>query len=188
MTARKSPRGSPRSNTNRGITDQRVVALMSPSRVLRLPVPPPVTDTITITKRIQIGMTQTGTTPQNLYVNELMAGVPGGLTYWTRVRIERIDVWSDYKNVTGATSSVNTDTLTVAIPPDSEWDQPNREWTDTGVPGQRRAHVGFRLGLLDRARYFITAADQILCQIGMDTEDASVIVQATLELTSPLLS
>lgn len=161
--------------------------MMHPMRASKLSSPPPVIDTITVRKRIQIQLPQPGTAPVPITVSSLMAGVPGGSTYWGRVRIERLDVWSDFKIPTeGATSTTNTDTLTVAIPPGGV--SPATEWTDTGVPGQRRAHIGFRLGLMKRAEYNITANSTILCYAGMDTEDAFMIVQATVELTSPVLS
>jgi hypothetical protein len=113
----------------------------------------------------------------------LMAGVPGGLTYWNSVRLERVDFWSNSSATSG------TDTLTVAISPVTSWNQPAVEWTDTGVVGQRRAHVGFLPGLLDRARYFNTADNSSICAVGIDTTgEAAVICQAKIELLSNILT
>jgi hypothetical protein len=184
MTARKSPRRSRRSNTNHAADSQHLVAQMAPSRVPIIVDPPSIQDTIRIVKRIQITLSQTTTGAVTLRYSDLMAGVPGGLTYWNSVRVERLDFWSMWN---GQASN----TIHVTIPTASSWGQPQSEWTDSGVPGKRRAHIGIRFGLIERSRFAGTATTDTLCLVSVDgsstTEAPSFVTcQAVIELISPL--
>jgi len=154
-----------------------LIGTLGPSRASHLSSPPEVQDTIRLTKRIQIKLTAfpggTGLSPAIL-----SAGVPGGLTYWSRMRIERLDFWSN-------SSSTGTDTITVIVPPGATSGTPPAQWTDTGVYGQRRAHVGFKFGLAERQCWHSTADEKTLCNVRTDvTPSTPIIIQATVELMS----
>jgi hypothetical protein len=149
----------------------------SPEETKVSPQPLPVEFTIKVPKRIQI-LVPIGTSGnKSVDTSTLMAGVPGGLTYWSRVRFERFSVYSD----DGATAPT---LLQVQISPSSSWNQPPVTFTKSGTVGNIRAAIGFRLGLLDRARYFGTADTTELFVINA-ADGETVVVQASIELTSP---
>jgi len=80
-----------------------------------------------------------------------------------------------------------TNFLRVTLAADSSWDQPNFQVTDTGTVGNERPRVAFRLGLLDRARWFTTADTTPVCII-TGPVDTNVTIQATIEIISPSLT
>jgi hypothetical protein len=154
------------------------VAQYRPQRVPTSVDPRPLDSSIKVIKRIQIGLPYDTTTLGDVTPAVLMAGVPGGLTYWNRVRFEKFEIWSN-------SSSSGTDTLSVLVSTQDDWSQPTVSFTDTGTYGARRASVGFKLGLLDRARWFSTADATVLFTAKADTGSAgTLVVQATVELLS----
>lgn len=154
------------------------VAQYRPQRVEIQMDPPPLDTSIKVVKRIQIRLPYDVSTLGDCTPAILMAGVPGGLTYWNRVRFEKFSIWSN-------SSSSGTDTLSVLVATQDDWSQPTVSFTDTGTYGARRAGVAFKLGLLDRARWFSTADATVLFTAKSDTGAAgALIVQATVELLS----
>jgi hypothetical protein len=142
-----------------------------------------VTDSIRLTKKVQITVPIDGSGIVTLAVSALMAGVPGGLTYWNSFRVERVDFWGD----DDFDNKGNESFLTIIAAQNSAWNQPQFGFSDVGTYGSRRAAVGFRLGLLDRSKYFATAATDNLCTISAPV-GSFVIVQATIELLSQPIS
>jgi hypothetical protein len=181
MTARKSSRVPTRSNTK---TSQALhVNDFSPSKLTLPPQIPDVEPTIRITKRVQINVVLSSESGvASLLTANLLAGVPGGNTYWHKFRIERIDLWGDQ-----STPGDSTNFLRVTLAADSSWDQPNFQVTDNGTVGNERPRVAFRLGLLDRARWFTTADTTVVCLI-TGPVNTNVTIQATVELISPALT
>lgn len=153
------------------------VAALSPQRVKPQALPPQITDTIRVNKRIQVTV-GSDVTPADIDITPvmLMAGVPGGITYWNRVRFERIDVW-------GGTST----SLGMRVMSQSGWDQPPLQMSDTGATGASRSAIGFRLGLLDRARFFGTADATVLATVSVPATDMDVTIHAVVELMSSTL-
>jgi len=159
-----------------------VTSMMVPLRVRSGPVDPPmIKDTITVTKKVQVTLPTPAEGTAILTPSVLMAGVPGGLTYWRDVRIERVDVWSN-------SSSSGTDTLTVTVAGESDWNQTVEQYIDTGVYGSRRARVSFKLGLLARSRFWNTADNTPICAVSVDGGASNVIIQATVQLNSNFLT
>jgi hypothetical protein len=181
MTANKSSRRGRRSNTQKQTVTNDVVSMMAPQRASRISDPPVVTDTIQLTKRIQISFPVPDSGSSIISPVALMAGVPGGVTFWRDCRIERIDVFSN-------SSSEGTDTITVTAAGNASWGQPVSQWIDSGVYGSVRAHVGYRLGLLDRARWFNTADNTPLGAVSSDAGASTLIVQAVVELKSNFIT
>lgn len=143
--------------------------------------PPPVESSIRVLKRIQITLPYDTTSLGDVSMSVLMAGVPGGLTYWNRARLEKVDIWSN-------SSSTGTDTLTVLLPGVDEWSQPPVSFVDTGTYGNRRACVSFKLGLLNRARWLSVADTTVLFTAKADGQASGLlVVQATIELLSGAL-
>jgi len=156
-----------------------LVSAFAPERLTPQPEPPIVSNTIKLTKRIQLFIPPDSTpTITPITPSILMSTVPGGLTFWNRVRVERIDVWG---------SGIDDSTLQVEIVPDVAWNQPSLQLEDVGTPGQRRPAIGVRLGLLDRGRWFGTADTTVIAQVSTSSLTSNIIVQATIELTSPPL-
>lgn len=134
-----------------------------------------VEQTVKVQKRVEVPITiSTGT--GTITPADLAAGIPGGATYWSAMRIDRIDIWGE------ATSDGG---LTVRLDSQSGWSQPNFTMRDSGTTGHQRPACGFRLGLLDRARFFGTADTTPLCTVSVATMEAyNCVVQASIELVS----
>lgn len=116
-------------------------------------------------------------------MSSLMAGVPGGLTYWNAARLEKVSVWGD-QLVAGNGSGY----LEVALPPVSGWSQPATKWIDEGTLGNNRPHISFKYGILERARFLSTADDTPLFSVEGGQDTGQAVIHATLELVSPALS
>jgi len=165
---------------NVGNHAQQLVGLMAPQRASTIVDPPQVVDTIKLTKRIQVTIPTPTTGSIVISPALLAAGVPGGSTYWRDMRIERLDFWSTHAPATGSGS----DTIVVTAAGNSGNGQTVAQWLDSGVPGKRRAHVGFRLGLLERARFWNTADNTPLSAVSYDGGASSMLCQAVVELNS----
>lgn len=76
--------------------------------------------------------------------------------------------------------------LRVSLTPNSGWSQPTFDLEDVGTLGRERPHVGFSLGVLDRARWFNTADVTNLFQVIFEP-DSTLTIQAKIQLTSPNL-
>lgn len=171
---------------NRNELVTQVMSMMGPERASssgRVN-PPVVTDTIRVTKRIQVSLPVPETGAALVSPAVLSAGIPGGLTYWRDMRVERLDFWSDHV----ITAVVGIDQLTITAAGNSDSGQTVAQYIDSGVPGHRRAHVGFKLGLLQRARFLSTADDTPLASVAYDGGASHVIVQATVELASNFIT
>jgi len=102
--------------------------------------------------------------------------------FWSRMRIDKISVWgqtlvtNNVPNVSGA--------IIVDIPADASWNQPPMRFTDDAVQGQSRPRIAFKLGLLDRARFFTSADETVICTV-LGAQNEQFTVQFTLQLVSP---
>lgn len=150
--------------------DQLSVGQFAPTRHVPVAEPPPAERTIKVMKRIQVLVPAAASTVQ-VTPSFLSAGVPGGLTFWTSMRVDKLDIWGS-----------DTDRISVEVLPISGWSQPPFVVNDSGSPGNRRCAVGLRLGLLDRARFFNTSDTTSLATVVR--EEGEIIVQATIELIS----
>lgn len=146
---------------------------MQPHRVHIPADPPAVTTSVLVNKVIAFTPMPEPSVPFAIDVGTIMSQISGGTTYWSRVRIEKIQIW-------GLPDSV----LEVQVPTDNGWDQPPIEWEDTGVPGQSRPRIAFKLGLLDRTRWFSPTSEQILFR-AIVTPDAGLVIHASVALMSP---
>jgi hypothetical protein len=109
----------------------------------------------------------------------LMAGVPGGTSYWNNVQVERIEVFGSDLTAVGSTQ------LTLTVDPVSAYSQPPFVVSDEGTTGAERARCGVRLGLLDRARWFGTADTTVLATVSASSTTEAVLVYASIQLISP---
>jgi hypothetical protein len=115
----------------------------------------------------------------------IMQSVPGA-AFWARVRIEKISIWG--QNPAGTALAPNpSNSIVVNVPTDTAWNQPPMQWIDDGVEGQSRPKIAFKLGLLDRARFFTPADTTTLFSVSGANEDL-LCLQYSLELVSPTLA
>lgn len=152
----------------------------SPSRADPPAQIPGVEPTIRLSKRVQISAQLSGESGiVTIAFSDLLTGVPGGLTYWHKFRVERVDIWGD-QVLPGDTDN----TIRVTLAASSDWSQPNFQVFDAGTVGVERPRVGFRLGLLDRSRWISTGyAEPMFVVAG--PPDSRLIIQASIELVSP---
>lgn len=178
---RNSPNSRPKS-AKRLPKSALTVSSLAPHRTSSPSEPMPVVPTITVTKWIQVVLPiDSSGTSLIVSPSVLSAGVPGGLTFWSTVRFEQFRVYGDQ-----VLSPEDPGRLRVSLTPNSGWSQPTFDLEDVGTLGRMRPHVGFMLGLLDRARWFNTADTTNLFQIIFDAT-SSITVQAKVTLTSPNL-
>jgi hypothetical protein len=151
------------------------VSDMTPTKLFPPADPPQVERTIKLSKKVQFSQTVSAGASADFSPAEIMSNVPGGLTYWNSFRIEKILIW-------GGADADGTITATVSAV--SGFSQPPFTLIDSNTAGNRRPAVGFRLGLLDRSRFFGTADDTTLVTVSSSVATI-IVVQATIELISP---
>lgn len=126
--------------------------------------PPVVERSIRITKRFE-GTLVMG--PNAITPAKIALAIPGGSTFWTAMRIEKIDVWGSDTDFL----SVTVNTLSASAP---------MRFVDNGVPGAKRCAIGFELGLLERAQFFGPASTTVLADVNLNSGPG--IIQYTVEL------
>jgi hypothetical protein len=115
----------------------------------------------------------------------IMQAVPGA-AFWSRLRVEKISIWGQAPSSTALLPNPSN-SIVVNIPTDTGWFQPPMQWVDDGVAGQSRPKIAFKLGLLERARFFTPADTTTLCTVS--AADADILCfQYSLELVSPTLA
>lgn len=110
--------------------------------------------------------------------------IPGGLTYWNRLRIEKITVWL-------ARQSSSADQLQVTLPNDDSAGVPAMSFTDNAVTGATLPCVAFKLGLLQRARWYNPSSNVVLFIAsggGSSGDPAGFIMDFSVEIASNPLS
>lgn len=144
-----------------------------PQRIKIRPDPPNVASTIRVRKNIHL----VASVPSAITISpsQLMAGVPGGLTYWSKVRIESFSVWAK-----------DTDTLLVTVLPSNSLRQAPLELSDTGIPGSRRAAIAVKLGMTERMAYWSVADTFTLFDVDVSTH-GDVTIIANVELISNVI-
>jgi len=160
-----------------------VVSMMSPRRVPLQADPGVIQSAIRLTKAVQVTATLSGGSPLGISANNLMQGIPGGVTYWSRMRVQSVKVWAP-SQVNGAEVSpilvVDTTLATGA----------DMSWLDTGIVGQSRPKIAFKFGLIQQSTWMGVADDTALFQIRIQNAGSAtnlVIMHAVLELMSPHL-
>jgi hypothetical protein len=178
---RRNNRRRPRAPA--GNVEQKVVSMYAPRRIYpNASIIPDVQNTVRVNKVCGFNVAST-MDPQHIRVTDIAAAVPGGTTYWSRIRIQKITVWADGQVVASSSSSVSTP-LTINLLASVNWSQPAMSFTDNGTAGAERAVVGFKLGMLDQARWFGTADNVTLFTIS-NPADRQITVHATVELMGP---
>lgn len=169
--------------TTKQQTRGQVVAMFAPRRISSRADPGPVMSTIRVSKVVEFNVAIDATAPETVAVSNIMSAVPGGLTFWSRVRINSIKVW-------GAPAFGSADPLGISVQATgtTQGFAPTT-WVDTGTPGAQRAHVAFVPGLQEQSTWHPVASTQGVFTVGSVPATAQrVLVQASVELLSPTLS
>lgn len=162
----------------RGAFDSLLAKSMQPHQVHIPDDPPPVIDSVLVNKIVPVNALTEASIPYVFDVGTIMANVSGGTTYWSRVRIEKIQIWG----------LAEDGPLIVQVPTDNGWDQPPIEWEDTATPGATRTKIAFKLGLLDRTRWFQPTSEQVLfsaMQSGA-SQSQHLTIHVSVSLMSPI--
>jgi len=173
-------------------TAQQVVSMYTPRRLKAPFEPPEVQDNIRVTKSVQFDLPLTETTVGTpITVARIAAAVPGGLTYWTRIRVSSMRIYS--QDVLSAVGEAQiSPTLRVDFSSDGV-NAPTVSWSDQGTSGQRRAAIAFAPGLRVQSEWFGTSQTTTICNVRLLNGSTiltghSVLVQAVIELLSPNLN
>jgi len=150
--------------------------------------PPAVQNTVRVTKAVQFPFS-VGTTPAPVTVSTISGAIPGGLTYWSRIRIQSVKIWAD-QITTGAPLATYMPILIVTTTPVGN-SEPAIQWNDQGTTGQQRPKIGFQLGLATQSQWFGVADIQQLFTVALHSPGAtpvggSVRVQVNVEMLSPI--
>jgi hypothetical protein len=149
----------------------------APQRISIPSQPSPSEVSVKVRKLIQINVPVGTSGNVSISPSMLSAGLVGGLTYWSRMQIDQIRVYSD-------AGGEGPNLLVVSVTPTSTYSQPNLVMKDSGTVGNERARIGFTFGLLDRARWFGTASTEEIFVVNGDA-DETIIVQALVTVISP---
>lgn len=145
--------------------------------------PPSTSRTITVTQTFASRFIMSAAA-QSLPVSYFTTFIPGGQTYFTTIQFEKFYVWATNGSNSSVEDTRDFSELQVMVMGNSTWNQPPKEWEDSGVAGKERPRIAFRLGLLDRARFYGVASNDVLFQIGAP-EGSEVIVHFTCTVTGP---
>jgi hypothetical protein len=148
-----------------------------------------VQNTVRVTKTVQFNVQAGGTasTEAVLTPGVISAAVPGGTTYWSKIRIQSVRIWAQTQLGNVTTGNGNTPVLRVDCR-DNNVNEPALSWSDTGTSGQRRPAIAFQPGLREQASWYGTANTQPICAIrlaNLATGTEEVTVQVVVEILSP---
>jgi len=177
LLARKATRRQRQSNTL-------TVSSLLPQRAPIDNDPPSREKSITVNQVFQSAFELSNTPKQDITPAFIATSFPGA-AFWSRFRIEKIAIWG--RTLVSGTVLQTSGAITVDIPADVSWNQPPMRLTDDGIEGQSRPKIAFKLGLLDRARFFTPADETIICSISGSANEL-ITCQFTLQLVSPAVA
>jgi len=158
-----------------------VVAMMAPRRIPSRADPGPVEQTIRVSKAVEFSVPIAASTGVPVTVAMIMTAVPGGLTFWSRMRVNSIKVWGAPATVALSPPGISVQAMGTAtgLAPTL--------WVDMGTAGAQRSHVAFVPGLQEQSSWFAVAATQVLFTVRSIPTGSpqDVLVQASVELLSP---
>lgn len=159
-----------------------MVAMFAPRRISSRADPGPVEQTIRVSKSVEFNVPLTASDAETVEVATIMAAVPGGLTFWSRVRVNSVKVWGApaFAHADPLGISVQATGTTAGLAPSA--------WVDMGTPGAQRAHVAFVPGLQEGSTWHPVASTQGVFTLRSVTGAQNVLVQVSVDLLSPLLT
>jgi hypothetical protein len=187
---RMQPLAKSRKVAKKNLQQSAVVSMYTPRRVKCPAEPPEVQNTVRVTKSVQLQVLTSASAALPVSPATIMGAVPGGLTYWAKMRLQGVRVWSETGSPVQAGVGL-TPILRVDIQNEGT-DSPTISWSDTGTTGQRRPGIAFQPGLREQAQWFGTASTTPLFNVRVsagNTQAADyVILQCIVEILSPNLS
>jgi hypothetical protein len=165
--------------------------MYTPSRIAVSSDPPAVQNTVRVTKAVQFPLS-VGATPTPVTVSNISGAIPGGLTYWNKIRIQSVKIWADQTTTTSATPTFPfMPILIVTTTPVGNF-EPAVQWNDQGTTGQERPKIGFQLGLATQSQWFGVADIQQLFTVAIHNTNGDPLpgncrVQVNVEMLSPIL-
>jgi hypothetical protein len=162
--------------------------MMSPQRIKNIPADPPVANNIvetTQTFMVQLSVVGTETPGEYATIDTsiIMGQIPGSQTFWDRVRFEKFLVYGPTELNT-ATSTAEGYVLQVNVP-NGSFAGGTLSLRDAGTFGSRRPCVGFRPGLLERARWYNPSGLDPQFLVARAPTTVSLVVLVTASLRSP---
>lgn len=157
-----------------------VVAMYAPRRIPSRADPGPVEQTIRVSKAVEFSVPVTSSSGTVVDAATIMNAVPGGLTYWSRMRLNSVKVW-------GAPATVGSDPPGISVQAIGNGiSAAPTLWVDMGTAGARRSHVAFVPGLLEQSSWFNVAATQGFFTLrSVPSADAqTLLVQVSIDLLS----
>lgn len=149
---------------------------------------PPLTESvIQLTQTFQGNLSiNTGGSQTDIRMFDLAAFVPGGASYWLRMRPEKVLLW--LKPV-GRDGVLEQDTLQVQIPGTDDG-APPMTFRDNSIDGMTLPHVGFKFGLRQRMRWINPSSPDTLFTVSVpgSTGGYKLFCVVTLGLVSPQLT
>jgi hypothetical protein len=184
---RMLPLARPKKAARKNMQQSAIVSMYSPRRVKCPAEPPEVQNTVKVTKSVQFQISTLVTGGVVLTPATIMGAVPGGITYWSKMRLQLVRVWAETETPGGGLTPI----LRVDIQNEGT-DSPTLSWSDTGTTGHRRPGISFQPGLREQAQWFVTASTTPLFNIRVTTANTQVAefvtVQCVVEILSPNLS
>jgi hypothetical protein len=157
-----------------------VVAMMAPHRIPSRADPGPVQQTIRVSKAVEFSVPIAASTTESVTVAMIMTAVPGGLTFWSKMRVNSIRVWGE-----PATAVTNPAGISVTATGTAAGLAPT-SWEDVGTAGAQRSHIAFLPGLQDQSTWNSVASTQSVFTVrSVPPLAQTVLVQASVELLSP---
>jgi hypothetical protein len=166
--------------TTKQQTRGQVVAMYAPRRIPSRVDPGSVEQTIRVSKAVEFSVPIVASLGETVTVAMIMTAVPGGLTFWSRMRVNSIKVW-------GAPATVGSDPPGISVQAATGTGFAPTSWVDMGTAGARRSHVAFIPGLLEASMWSQVASTSPVFSVrSVPNADAqTVLVQASIELLSP---
>jgi len=161
--------------------------MYTPSRISVPRDPPEVQNSVRVIKSVQLPFI-VATTPTAVTVSAIAGAIPGGLTYWNKIRFQSIKIWAN--EITVGTISKFPILIVTTTPVGNA--EPPLQWNDQGTTGQQRPAIGFSFGLNLQSQWFGVADIQQLFTIathntGGTPVASDVRIQAVVEILSPIL-
>jgi len=165
--------------------------MYTPSRIAVSSDPPAVQNTVRVTKAVQFPLS-VGSTPTAVTVSAISGAIPGGLTYWNKIRIQSIKIWANETRSSSASDIYPRFPILIVTTTPVGNSEPAIQWNDQGTTGQERPKIGFQLGLATQSQWFGVADIQQLFTVavhdtGGDPLSGTCRVQVNVEILSPIL-
>lgn len=178
--------------SQKNLTNNNIVTIASyASTRFSCPVDPPeVQSTIRLAKTLSLTIPSVTSTAKTVTVADLAGQIPGGLTYWNRIRFNSFKIWASAEMATASTTaSKPSPVLKVANVIVAGGGVPLTTWTDTGTAGSRRPGIAFYPPIRERTNWYGPGVTEPVVTVSIsnavpEVSSAEVIIHANVELMS----